>query len=155
MNLLFVCSANISRSFLAERLMKHEIEKRRIPYVNVQSAGIYANPGFPADSKMVEYLKAQDIPVPEHESRRIQEEDIRWADHILVMEKVHAKDIITLWPEAENKVNQFGRYVSGDQSADDVVDPYGRSPYHYRLAQAQISLGIINFIETRLKGLQI
>ena len=150
MNLLFVCTANISRSFLAEKLMKYEIEKRSLDNVSVQSAGVYANPGYPPDPKMVEYLTENDIPVSEHESRRIQEEDILWADYILVMEKAHAKEIISLWPEAKNKVALLGQFVSGDQTADDVVDPYGRTPFHYRLAQSQISLGIRNFIETRL-----
>ncbi len=150
MNLLFVCTANISRSFLAEKLMKHELEKQRLNNVSVQSAGVYASPGSWPDPKMVEYLMDNDISVWAHESRRIQAEDIRWADHILVMERAHAIEIISLWPEAKNKVALFGRFVSSDQSEDDVIDPYGRTPYHYRLAQSQISMGIKNFIKMRL-----
>ena len=150
MNLLFVCSANISRSFLAEYLMKHEIEKRQINSIKVKSAGVYANPGYPPDPNMLEYLKDQDIIVGAHESRRIEKEDVIWADHILVMETAHAQEIVRMWPGAGDKVDLLGRFVPGGQSADDVVDPYGRTPYHYRLAQAQISLGVKKFIETQL-----
>lgn len=34
---------------------------------------------------------------------------------------------------------------------DDIPDPVGRSPYHYRLAQAQISMAVDGMIEF-LKG---
>jgi protein-tyrosine phosphatase len=147
MNVLFVCTANISRSFLAEKLMQHEIETQHLNSVSVQSAGVYASPGSAPDPKMVEYLIDNDISVSTHESRRIQEADIFWADRILVMEKTHALEIISLWPEAKNKVALFGRYIAGDSSEDDVVDPYGRAPYHYRLAQSQIAMGIKNFVK--------
>ena len=150
MNVLFVCSANISRSFLAEQLLRNEINKRRINSIKVKSAGVYANPGYPPDPNMVEYLEDQDIISGAHESRRIEEADVVWADHILVMESDHAAEIARTWPEAVEKVDLLGRFVSGGQSADDVIDPYGRTPYHYRLAQAQISMGIKNFIETHL-----
>lgn len=150
MNVLFVCSANISRSYLAEQLMRHEMKKRQVNGVEVKSAGVYANRGYPPDPIMVEYLKDLDIALNAHESRRIEREDIFWADHILVMEGAHATEILRTWPEAGDKVDLLGRFVSGGQAADDVIDPYGRSPYHYRLAHAQIALGVKNFIETHL-----
>jgi protein-tyrosine-phosphatase len=150
MNLLFVCSANISRSFLAEHLMKHELKKRQIKSIKVKSAGVYASPGYPPDPNMVEYLEDLDIILEAHESRRIEKEDILWADHILAMEDAHVREIIKAWPESIGKVDLFGRFVSGSQPADDIIDPYGRTPYHYRLAKAQISMGVKNFIETQL-----
>jgi len=150
MNVLFVCTANISRSFLAEQLMRNEINQRQINSIKVRSAGVYANPGYPPDPHMVEYLKDLDIISGAHESRRIEKEDILWADRILVMENAHAAEIVCMWPEAGDKVDLLGRFVSGGQTADDVVDPYGRSPYHYRLAQAQVSMGVKNFIEACL-----
>ena len=150
MNVLLVCSANISRSFLAEHLMRHEIKQRQINSIKVRSAGVYANPGYPPDPNMVDYLKDMNIVFGAHESRRIEQEDIVWADHILVMESDHAAEIVRMWPEAGDKVDLLGRFVSGGQAADDVIDPYGRSPYHYRLAQAQVSLGVKNFIEAHV-----
>ena len=150
MNILFVCTANISRSFLAEKLMRHEIGQRRLEGISVKSAGVYANPGAPADPQMIAYLADHQVDASGHLSRRIQEADIVWADHILVMEKAHAEEIVRTWPQAERTVDLLGRYVSMDQSSDDVIDPFGRTAYHYRLAQSQITLGIKNFIETQL-----
>jgi protein-tyrosine-phosphatase len=60
------------------------------------------------------------------------------------MENVHARTIESSWPEAAGKVELFGKSISGDWTEDDVIDPYGKSPYHYRVAQSQISLGVQN-----------
>ncbi|MFC1798832.1 low molecular weight protein arginine phosphatase [Thermodesulfobacteriota bacterium] len=150
MKILFVCTANISRSFLAEKLMQHEIELRQLTGVFVKSAGVYANPGSLPDPKMVAYLNQNQIVASDHASSRIDDENIRWADHILVMEKSHAEEIVRLWPDAGEKVDLLGRFVSMDGSADDVVDPFGRTPFHYRLAQSQIVMGVTRFIETRI-----
>ncbi len=150
MNILFVCTANISRSFLAEKLMRHEIGQRRLEGISVKSAGVYASPGAPCDPIMAAYLADRQIEHSPHLSRRIEEADVVWADRILVMERTHAEEIVRAWPLAEGKVEPLGRYVSMDSSSDDVIDPYGRTPYHYRLAQSQITLGLKNFIETQL-----
>lgn len=142
MRVLFICTANISRSFLAEILFRHEIDRQGLKDVFVSSAGVDAVPGYPPDSKMVEYLLNQNIPVAAHASRRVQQEDIDGADRIYVMEKDQAAHIIRHWPQAADKVELLGSHVSAGLAADDIVDPYGRSPYHYRLAQSQIALAI-------------
>lgn len=147
MNVLFVCTANISRSFLADKLMKHAVKERDLNHVFSRSAGVYAEPGRSPDPKMVNYLAEKHIPAGDHEARLIQEDDVAWADYILVMEKAHAVEIVKLWPQAKRKIELLGRYVTADPSADDVVDPFGRTPFHYRLAQLQIALGVNNFIE--------
>jgi len=147
MNVLFVCTANISRSFLAEKLMKHAVKERELNHVFSRSAGIYAEPGRSPDPKMVKYLAEKHIPAGNHEARLIQEKDVAWAHYILVMEKAHVVEIVKLWPQAKSKIELLGRYVTADPSEDDVVDPFGRTPFHYRLAQSQIALGVNNFIE--------
>ncbi len=147
MNVLFVCSGNISRSFLAERLAGEEIEKRGVEEIAVSSAGLHVYPGNPPDSKMVEYLKKLEIPANNHEPKQMTKEDADWADLILVMEIRHAKKIERLWPEMMAKVQLLGKYVSNGRDIDDVIDPFGRSAYHYRLAQSQISLAVKTFFE--------
>jgi len=142
MNILFVCTANISRSFLAEKLMKHRIAELNLTDIAVSSAGVHAYPGSAPDSKMVEFLEKSNIVYDEHQSKLLAREDAEWADHILVMESDHKKQILNLWPEVRDKVALLGSYVSMDQNESDIDDPYGLSPYHYRTAHAQISLAI-------------
>jgi protein-tyrosine phosphatase len=147
MNILFICSGNISRSFLAEMLLRHEAEIRKLSNVSVSSAGLYAYPGNPPDPVMVNHLEQQGIPVAPHESKQVRGEDITWADLILVMEQAHARDLEVRWPESKAKTELLGRYISQGRDADDIVDPFGKPPYYYRLAQSQIALALRTLIE--------
>jgi protein-tyrosine-phosphatase len=147
MNILFVCSANICRSFLAEMLTRDEIEARNLENISVASAGLFAQPGSPPDPEMIKYLKEIGISVNEHLSRKIEKEDVDWADHILVMEKMHADLIRETWPEAGEKVEPLGAYISRPEMVDDIIDPYNRTSFHYRLVQSQITLALKAFLQ--------
>ena len=147
MNVLFVCTANISRSFLAEMLLRHEVEQKHLRNISVASAGMNAVPGYPPDAKMIEYLLKANIKVADHVSRQVQQEDVDGADRIFVMEKNQAAQIIGRWPQAADKVTLLGSYVSADSATDDIVDPFGRSPFHYRLAQSQIALAVDKIVQ--------
>jgi protein-tyrosine phosphatase len=142
MNILFVCTANISRSFLAQQLLRHELRSHEIYDVSVSSAGIIANPGADPDPNMVDHLLEKGIRSEEHKARQITKEDVDWAHRILVMEKRHAEILEEMWPEAKEKLDFLGRFASGGLVDDGIIDPFGKSPYHYRVAEAQISLGI-------------
>jgi protein-tyrosine phosphatase len=150
MNILFVCTANISRSFLAEKLFKHEIKKHSLDNISVASSGMLPLSGNPPDPTMVDYLKKQGISGEDHKSQQIDEEKLAWADIVLVMEKNHYQRIELQWPERIEKVDLLGKYITDDQSEDDIIDPYGHSPYHYRLAQTQISLAVGGLIKKLL-----
>ena len=142
MKILFLCTGNVSRSFLAEMLMEHEIQSLQTGGIEVSSAGLHAYPGSPADPTMVEYLLKKGIPVKHHESKQITEEQLDWADLIFVMENRHMESMKRSWPESLEKVDLLGQFISKGGHADDIVDPFGRSSYHYRLAQSQITLAV-------------
>ena len=142
MNILFVCTANISRSFLAQHLLRHELRSHEIYDISVSSAGVNANPDASADPKMVDHLLRKGIRSEEHKARQITKEDVDWAHRILVMERRHAEILEEMWPEAKTKVDFLGRFTSGGLIDDDIFDAFGKSPYHYRVTEAQISLGI-------------
>lgn len=148
MNILIVCSGNVSRSFMAEMLLRNETEQLKLDNISISSAGLFAYPGSPPDPKMVEYLSAMGVSIKGHEARQITKDDVDWADLILVMEAEHAAMIERLWPEVKGKVELLGKYVSEGQTVvDDIPDPFGKSSYHYRLAQAQITLAIRGFVK--------
>ena len=147
MNILFVCSGNVSRSYLAGMLLRHEIELQGLSNISVSSAGLFAYPGNRADPQMVGYLEKKGIAAEHHEARQITKGDVDWADLILVMEKEQKDMIEDRWPEAEGKVELLGRYSSDGPIADDIVDPFGMSSYHYRLSQAQITFAIESLVK--------
>lgn len=147
MNILFVCSANVCRSFLAEMLTKYEVEERRMVDFSVASAGLFAAPGSPPDPQMVKYLSEIGVPVSEHQSKKVEKEDLDWADRVVVMEKKQADIISESWPEAGEKVERLGAYLTHTDIVDDIIDPYNRTPFHYRLAQSQITLALKVLLE--------
>ena len=132
---------------MAEMLLQNEVELNNLDNVSVSSAGLLAYPGNPPDPMMVEYLSKTGIPVKQHKSRQITEEDMDWADLILVMEKDHVRMIERSWPEITGKVELLGKFISEGPSVDDIIDPFGGSPYHYRLAQSQIILAIRSLVK--------
>ena len=151
MNILFVCSANVSRSFLAENLLKRELEKENIKNISVASAGLNTFDLSEPDRNMVAHLSKIGIPKVDHRPKQISKQDVDWANIILVMETDHVKKIMDLWPETKPKLQVFGKFVSPDPNIDDIVDPFGKSSYHYRLAQSQITLAIKNFVNKLLQ----
>lgn len=144
MNVLFVCTANISRSFLAEKIFQHEARLAGLQSAAAASAGIFAYPGSPPDPVMVEYLSKIGLTGDDHQSRQLSEKDVEQSHLILVMEKAHQTWIQEIMPRAAWKIELLSRFVANDRFACDIADPYGRSPYHYRLAQSQITLAVRN-----------
>lgn len=152
MNILFVCTGNISRSYLAKALLMNEIKINQTEGINVSSAGTGAYPGTAADPEMISFLRDKKIPVVEHSSRVISQKDIEWADLILVMEHHHYNYLARTWPESGHKIEMLGKYIAMDGPDDEIIDPYGRSPYHYRLAQSQIGLAVSKLFKAILKN---
>jgi protein-tyrosine-phosphatase len=147
MNILFLCTGNVSRSYLAEMLLKHEIDQDNTKGIFVSSAGILDNEGMPADPVMVNYLTELKMPAYDHSSITITGKEVEWADRIYVMENRHREHIHEFWPEADYKVERLGRYIAPDQVEDDIIDPYGKAPYYYRVAQEQIAAAVKNLFK--------
>ena len=133
-------------------LLKNELKQHRLQNIFVSSAGLYAYPGSPADPEMINYLTERGVPVEEHESRQITNSDIDWADRIIVMEHSHSEAIEEAWPKAKNKTELLGKFIDQYENADDIIDPYGKTQYHYRLVKAQITLAIENLRKDLLIG---
>ncbi len=143
MNILFLCTANVSRSYLAEALLNNELQSlNHADGFSVFSAGFHVFPGSAPDSNMVNFLKEKGLVTKSHGARQVRKEDLEWADLILVMEKRHAEIIEQTWPREMDKVQLLGTYLSNALREEDIADPHGRTPYHYRLAQSQISLAV-------------
>jgi protein-tyrosine-phosphatase len=143
MNILFLCTGNVSRSYLAEALLKNELRSlNHADGFSVFSAGLHAFPGSPPDPNMVAFLREKGIGMKSHGARQVGKEDLEWADLILVMEKNHGEIIKQTWPRETRKVKLLGAYIASALGEEEITDPYGRSPYHCRLAQARIALAV-------------
>jgi len=150
MNILFICTANICRSYLAERLFLYEANQLGLTHVRAASAGMAALPGNPPDPRMVAHLMEKGIAVGDHLSRQADVEELEWADKVLVMSPVHKQYVDDIYPDGGEKVDMLGRYTGVGGQNDEISDPFGRSSYHYRLAISQITLAVRNLARTLL-----
>jgi protein-tyrosine phosphatase len=149
-NIIFVCNANIVRSFMAERVLKHLLKSRSIHDVEVSSAGILDMHGTPADGTARQILQEHGISDEGHQSRLLMEAMIGEADLIVTMEKKQLQNIGDQYPHAMNKLRLLKSYLPdpGYGETDvDIKDPYRRSPFHYRLCYAEISLAMEELIK--------
>ena len=148
MTVLFVCTANINRSFMAERIFGGELKKHQKQNVHVSSAALIDMKGEPADPVAAKLLQASGYDGDGHQSRLLTEEMIAQADLILVMEGNQRKLILDQYPPAEDKVKLLKSYSRDYTEADgDIKDPHRMSIYHYRLCFSEIYLSIQGLVK--------
>jgi protein-tyrosine-phosphatase len=143
MKILFVCMANIVRSFMAERILKGKLEKINRTDVDVSSAGLIDMDSMPADPIAAGILNDHGFEGSNHHSQLLTEEMISQADMIIVMEDVHRQMMIDQYPDSARKISLL-RSFSRDYNVafGDIKDPYKLSMYHYRLCFSEIYLSI-------------
>lgn len=148
--ILFVCNANIVRSFMAERVLKRLLESRGIHDVAVSSAGLLDMHGMPADGTARQVLQEHDIGDEGHQSRLLTEAMIGDADLIVTMERKQLQNIGDQYPHVMNKLRLLKSYLPDPgygETESDIKDPYRSSLFHYRLCYAEISLALEELIK--------
>jgi len=121
-NVLFVCSANLCRSPMAEIHLRHLTKDSK--KVNVRSAGISAMTGSQIYELAEEVLKENKLR-GDHTSSLLTKPIIEWADIVLVMEKMHEIYITFLSPENKNKIAFLRNFNTRDKQYT-ITDPAGR-----------------------------
>lgn len=147
MKIIFVCTANICRGFMAERIFRKKLEENGRSDIEVSSASLVDMEGAPADPKTVDILKEKGFDGNGHKSRPLTEDMVAETDMILVMEQRHREMLIENHPDVEEKtffLKPFSRSCAqpGSNDMDDIRDPYKLSSYHYRLCFAEIYLAV-------------
>lgn len=165
LRVLTVCTANICRSPVAERLLQREFDEARLPAI-VRSAGTRGGE-LEIVPEVVRAASEFGIDLSAHKSRLLTGPIVRSADLIIAMSREHLRVVIDLdpsaWPvtftikeiarrselllvgsltmsEWLAKLNS-GRKVTdllGDSPVDDLFDPYGGSYADYRRMVAEI-----------------
>lgn len=117
-SILVVCTGNICRSPIGERVLRKLLPGRRI-----DSAGTSALVNYPADASAVEVASKHGLSLEGHSGRQFTAKLGREYELILVMEKEHLNKISFLAPELRGKTMLYGHWLN----QRDIPDPYRKS----------------------------
>lgn len=110
-SILVVCTGNICRSPLGERLLQHQLISLPLQQT-ITSAGTGALIGGDVPSAIRDIANSLNAPVDGHVPRQISAEMVRSSTLILTAERSHRSEVVSLVPRASNKtftLKQFAR----------------------------------------------
>jgi protein-tyrosine-phosphatase len=135
-SVLFVCTANICRSPMAEAIFKSKVAgDENASGWRVESAGTWAAGGQPAAEFSRQVMQERGLDINEHRSQSITRELMRHFDLILTMEKNHKEALRVEFPEFAARV-----YLLSEMAgySHEIYDPIGRSRSDYQAAADEI-----------------
>jgi protein-tyrosine-phosphatase len=140
--LLFVCTANICRSPIAEAIARQYGQQRGWA-VEVASAGTHAMAGEPAAPNSVKVCREVGADCSAHASQPVTPELVEWADRILVMEMRHAAHLREKFPRSDEKVQLLGTFGG----LVEIEDPYRSWIFTYRRRRDEIRTCVESFMD--------
>jgi len=139
-SVLVVCIGNICRSPMAVGLLR-----TRLRHVRVESAGLGALIGYPADAIARELMRERDILIDDHRARPLSAPLCAQSDVIFAMDAKQKQSVIDRYPTMRGKVFRLGEFI--DQ---DIFDPYGGERSDFQACLTLIDRAIEGWVE-RLK----
>ena len=131
--ILMVCTGNICRSPIAQVLLASRLGGKAA----VESAGIRALVGWPADATACALMAERGLDLSAHRARQLTAELVRASDLILVMEDGQRRAVESMDPSARGRVHRLGR-IGGF----DVPDPYQQGRAAFERSTTLIERGL-------------
>lgn len=117
-SILIICTANICRSPMAERILRKQLVHKK-----VDSAGVKALVGHAADESAVIISEKNGVSLDGHFGQQFDSNLAKHYDLILVMERNHIEQLGRIAPEARGKAMLLGHWINERE----IPDPYRKS----------------------------
>ncbi|ELY3086938.1 MULTISPECIES: protein tyrosine phosphatase [Klebsiella] len=137
-SILVICTGNICRSPIGERLLR-----KALPTKKIDSAGVGALIGHPADPSAIRIAESHGLSLEGHEGKQFSASLGRQYDLLLVMEQVHLEQVSRIAPEVRGKTMLLGHWLSGKE----IPDPYRKSDEAFESVYQLIDLSCRSWAE--------
>ncbi|MBD7851404.1 protein tyrosine phosphatase [Klebsiella pneumoniae] len=118
-SILVLCTGNICRSPIAERILRDFFPEKEI-----DSAGLGALVGKPADASAINVAEKNGISLQGHKGRQFTAEMGRRYQLILVMERMHLEQVSNIAPELRGKTMLLGHWNGNKDIFEDIIMGY-------------------------------
>lgn len=132
---LAVCTGNVCRSPVMERLLAHRSRAAGLA-VTVASAGTRALVGRDMEPGSREILIRHGVDPDHFQSTSVRAVDLESFDLVLTASEAHRLRIIERAPLLLARTKNLLGFIDTEQ--DEIVDPFGKSPDHYLAMERQI-----------------
>ncbi|PLW81544.1 low molecular weight phosphotyrosine protein phosphatase [Kineobactrum sediminis] len=159
LRVLFVCTANVCRSPLAEAMLRHRLRAMGLGRrVQVRSAGTRVGQrGRRPDPRVVKVAGEAGVSLGRIRAAPLVPDMLANSDYVLVMDRGHLSDITVLMGDAPvpESVRLLGEYVSAETAEADIADPYFGHLEGFVEVFSQIDRaldGLVPDLQQRLRG---
>lgn len=146
---IFVCTANVCRSPMAEAIFNALAEERGVPW-RAESAGVRALVGEGISPRAGAALEELGVFATDHRARQADTHMLEEADLVLAMTREHADYLCRLSTPASAKVHTLATFAAGTVIGGDVPDPYGQSMIAHRASVRQL-LSYLDALTKRMR----
>ena len=119
-NILVLCHGNICRSPLIEHCLKQSLPAERF---SIRSAGFIPRVLRQSPREYARLAKKEGVDLSEHRSALVKEEDLSWADLVMIMDWKNHQELSDFDSSALVKTVFLGAWSY--ESSIDIPDPYG------------------------------
>ncbi|HEN5330527.1 protein tyrosine phosphatase [Klebsiella quasipneumoniae] len=137
-SILIVCTGNICRSPIGERLFHYYLDSKKI-----DSAGVGALVGHAADEMASKVAKMHGLSLDGHYGKQFDSDLARQYDLILVMEKHHIEKVSSISPEARGKTFLLGHWLNKQE----IPDPYKQSQEAFEYVYDLINQSCLSWVK--------